>query len=347
MHDAATSMPPQAPSTWADYLAGYRWRGQGEGCSAATVHRLEVARRPTLFVKQEVLSAHAELPAEIARLRWLHGAGIDCPQVLNETQSDGRQWLLMSAVPGDTLSALAQRGELEPERLVRLVAAALRRLHDLDPAACPFDHRLERRLDTVRQRVEAGLVDEADFDDDHRGRSATGCTACCSTGVRRSKTWWSPMATPACQICWRRGGASAASSIAGGSASPTGTRTWPWPRGTSRPNSARPGPRPSSSNTAAISTANGWRTSGYWTSSSRVGPVRVRTGFGLPLHENEVQRHRPLSPTPPRALARSAESPVQFSRYCASSFAESTRIRLGSVLCMACTKVLGISISRK
>ncbi|EPR7998068.1 hypothetical protein P4D69_006936, partial [Pseudomonas aeruginosa] len=23
MHDAATSMPPQAPSTWADYLAGY------------------------------------------------------------------------------------------------------------------------------------------------------------------------------------------------------------------------------------------------------------------------------------------------------------------------------------
>ncbi|MCW5312206.1 phosphotransferase, partial [Pseudomonas aeruginosa] len=163
MHDAATSMPPQAPSTWADYLAGYRWRGQGEGCSAATVHRLEAERRPTLFVKQEVLSAHAELPAEIARLRWLHGAGIDCPQVLNETQSDGRQWLLMSAVPGDTLSALAQRGELEPERLVRLVAAALRRLHDLDPAACPFDHRLERRLDTVRQRVEAGLVDEADF----------------------------------------------------------------------------------------------------------------------------------------------------------------------------------------
>lgn len=121
---------PQAPSTWADYLAGYRWRGQGEGCSAATVHRLEAARRPTLFVKQEVLSAHAELPAEIARLRWLHGAGIDCPQVLNETQSDGRQWLLMSAVPGDTLSALAQRGELEPERLVRLVAAALRRLEE-------------------------------------------------------------------------------------------------------------------------------------------------------------------------------------------------------------------------
>lgn len=114
MHDAATSMPPQAPSTWADYLAGYRWRGQGEGCSAATVHRLEAARRPTLFVKQEVLSAHAELPAEIARLRWLHGAGIDCPQVLNETQSDGRQWLLMSAVPGDTLSALAQRGGWSP-----------------------------------------------------------------------------------------------------------------------------------------------------------------------------------------------------------------------------------------
>ncbi len=173
MHDAATSMPPQAPSTWADYLAGYRWRGQGEGCSAATVHRLEAARRPTLFVKQEVLSAHAELPAEIARLRWLHGAGIDSPAGAERNPERRPAMAADERSAGDTLSALAQRGELEPERLVRLVAAALRRLHDLDPAACPFDHRLERRLDTVRQRVEAGLVDEADFDDDHRGRSAT------------------------------------------------------------------------------------------------------------------------------------------------------------------------------
>lgn len=248
---------------------------------------------------------------------------------------------------GDTLSALAQRGELEPERLVRLVAAALRRLHDLDPAACPFDHRLERRLDTVRQRVEAGLVDEADFDDDHRGRSATELYRLLLDRRPAVEDLVVAHGDACLPNLLAEGGASAASSIAAGSASPTGTRTWPWPRGTSRPNSARPGPRPSSSNTAAISTANGWRTSGYWTSSSRVGPVRVRTGFGLPLHENEVQRHRPLSPTPPRALARSAESPVQFSRYCASSFAESTRIRLGSVLCMACTKVLGISISRK
>ena len=170
------------------------------------------------------------------------------------------------------------------------------------------------------------------------------CTACSSTGVRRSKTWWSPTATPARPTSWRRGGASAASSIAGGSASPTGTRTWPWPRGTSRPNSARPA--------EAFLVEYGGDIDGerlaYFRLLDeffRVGPVRGRTGFGLPLHENEVQRHRPLSP--PRALARSAESPVQFSRYCASSFAESTRIRLGSVLCMACTKVLGISISRK
>ncbi|MBH9343111.1 APH(3')-II family aminoglycoside O-phosphotransferase [Pseudomonas aeruginosa] len=172
MHDAAASLPPQAPAAWADYLSGYRWQAQREGCSAAAVHRLDAARRPTLFVKHAALSEQAELPDEIARLRWLHGAGIDCPQVLNETQGGGRQWLLMSAVAGDTLSALAQRGELEPERLVRLVAAALRRLHDLDPAACPFDHRLERRLESVRRRVEAGLVEETDFDDEHRGRSA-------------------------------------------------------------------------------------------------------------------------------------------------------------------------------
>ncbi len=204
MHDAATSMPPQAPSTWADYLAGYRWRGQGEGCSAATVHRLEAARRPTLFVKQEVLSAHAELPAEIARLRWLHGAGIDCPQVLNETQSDGRQWLLMSAVPGTRCPRWRSAASWSPSAWCAWWPPPC--------AGCTISIRLpvpstiawNGAWTPCASGSRAGLVDEADFDDDHRGRSATGCTACCSTGVRRSKTWWSPMATPACQICWRR-----------------------------------------------------------------------------------------------------------------------------------------------
>lgn len=142
---------------------------------------------------------------------------------------------------GDTLSALAQRGELEPERLVRLVAAALRRLHDLDPAACPFDHRLERRLDTVRQRVEAGLVDEADFDDDHRGRSATELYRLLLDRRPAVEDLVVAHGDACLPNLLAEGGASAASSIAGGSASPTGTRTWPWPRGTSRPNSARPG----------------------------------------------------------------------------------------------------------
>jgi aminoglycoside 3'-phosphotransferase-2 len=53
-----------------------------------------------------------------------------------------------------------------------MLAHALRRLHGLDIASCPFDHRLENRIAEARARLLAGLVDEDDFDGERLGRSA-------------------------------------------------------------------------------------------------------------------------------------------------------------------------------
>ncbi|WP_113703793.1 aminoglycoside 3'-phosphotransferase [Nonomuraea lactucae] len=47
----------------------------------------------------------------------------------------------------------------------------LRALHDIPVRECPFDERLDVRLARARERVDAGLVDPADFDDDHAGLS--------------------------------------------------------------------------------------------------------------------------------------------------------------------------------
>jgi aminoglycoside 3'-phosphotransferase II len=54
---------------------------------------------------------------------------------------------------------------------------ALSILHDVPIAECPFDHRLEERIAAAQNRVSGGLVDEADFDNERQGRTATDVLA--------------------------------------------------------------------------------------------------------------------------------------------------------------------------
>ncbi|SEL19133.1 aminoglycoside 3'-phosphotransferase [Nonomuraea pusilla] len=48
-----------------------------------------------------------------------------------------------------------------------VMGRALRALHAIPVAECPFDERLDVKLEQARVAVESGLVDPGDFDDDH------------------------------------------------------------------------------------------------------------------------------------------------------------------------------------
>jgi aminoglycoside 3'-phosphotransferase-2 len=125
------------------------------GKSGAAVFRLG----DTLFAKSEPITPLAELPGEILRLRWLGSTGLPCPKIVDTCDFDGRHWLLMTAVPGQDLA----HAQLPPETAVTMVAHALRQLHALDPATCPFDHRASIRIAAATARFEAGLYDGDDF----------------------------------------------------------------------------------------------------------------------------------------------------------------------------------------
>ena len=160
---------PDPPSSWAHRLTGYQWQLQSEGASDALVFRLHAAHKQPLFVKTEPLTSLAELPGEIARLHWLSVRNIPCPRVLAHARTEQRTWLLMSAMPGMNLESCVTLGG---ERVARIAADALCQLHALKIADCPFDHRFQRRLADARARIEAGLVDAADFDAEHAGMQA-------------------------------------------------------------------------------------------------------------------------------------------------------------------------------
>ncbi|WP_313622021.1 APH(3')-II family aminoglycoside O-phosphotransferase [Achromobacter sp.] len=156
------------PAKWRHEFISADIQQQSIGESRADVFLIRSANRPDRYLKSERIDAFSELPDETERLRWMAAQGLPCPAVLDTAQENDRQWLLMSAMPGQDLAS----ANLAPERVVSILATALQALHRLPIAQCLFDHRLEQRIAAARRTLDAGLVDESDFDDERMGRTA-------------------------------------------------------------------------------------------------------------------------------------------------------------------------------
>lgn len=163
---------PALPGWLADQLCGYRWRRSNIGCSGGSVFRLTgKSGAPDLFLKHGTGSAAQDITDEMVRLRWL-SRRIAVPEVTNFLAAGEEAWLVSSALPGRTAYELLCEDAAPTEVIVDALAAFLRRLHAIPTAECPFasDHLL--RMVLAKARVEAGLVEEDDFDDARAGWSA-------------------------------------------------------------------------------------------------------------------------------------------------------------------------------
>lgn len=163
---------PQLPDQLSEPLAGYCWRRDLVGESGATVFRLSgKPQAEDLFVKRGTGPVADDILAEAERLRWLSGR-IEVPAVRFCLVEEHEAWLVTSAMPGRTACQLLEADTAGRETIVDALAHFLQRWHALDSMACPFTSDAAGRLALAQTRVEAGLVDEDDFDPER-----AGCTA--------------------------------------------------------------------------------------------------------------------------------------------------------------------------
>ncbi|MFC8826740.1 APH(3'') family aminoglycoside O-phosphotransferase [Streptomyces sp. NPDC057137] len=128
------------------------WEPVTDGESEASVFRSEDGSR---YAKCVPADSATSLEEERDRVDWLGGQGVPGPRVLDWRVTPDAVCLLTSAVagvPADRVAAPELRAAWER------IADAVRHLHDVPVAKCPFSRDLSRMFATARDVVARGAV---------------------------------------------------------------------------------------------------------------------------------------------------------------------------------------------
>jgi len=159
------------PAGLASAVADKTWFRDRVGESGCAIYRLAGGLRDDLYLKVGRGPMLDDLVDEMVRLRWLSGY-LPVPPLHGFVLEADAGWMLTGRLPGQTAYQLLEGDPGMAPALAGALGRFLRRLHTLPVERCPFnaDHRL--RLAAAQDRMEAGLVDEDEFDDSRHGMSA-------------------------------------------------------------------------------------------------------------------------------------------------------------------------------
>ncbi|MBN3522547.1 APH(3') family aminoglycoside O-phosphotransferase [Paenibacillus apiarius] len=157
------------PDALLEHIRENDWVQDTIGMSGAHVFQVQTTAGEAAYLKVSPSGWETTLAGEKRALEWLRGK-LPVPDLLYYEETNGYDFLLMSAVEGDMCCSPALLSR--PEKTARLLGAGLALFHQVDTRDCPIDNRLERKLVEAEKRLLAGLVDEADFNEDNLGKSA-------------------------------------------------------------------------------------------------------------------------------------------------------------------------------
>ncbi|SDY92549.1 kanamycin kinase/aminoglycoside 3'-phosphotransferase-2 [Evansella caseinilytica] len=140
------------------------------GCSnSAVFHMQNVHQYGSAYLKVKQYDAAETLADEAAVLDWLKEK-IPVPEVYYYKHYQEKEYLLMSEIKGFDCSSAVHKNS--PENMVKAFAEGLKAIHNIEITNCPFKRTLEKKIDKARYRVENGLVDEANFEEENWGKKA-------------------------------------------------------------------------------------------------------------------------------------------------------------------------------
>ncbi len=93
---------------------------------------------------------------EYNMMQWLQGR-IKVPKILRFEEQDGKNYLLMTKVPGEMLCE--DRYLQNSEELAGILADGLLQLWKVDVSKCPYCNNLDNKLKMVKYNVDNNLVD--------------------------------------------------------------------------------------------------------------------------------------------------------------------------------------------
>jgi kanamycin kinase/aminoglycoside 3'-phosphotransferase-2 len=158
----------QLPMTLSKLVNGYEWEQITIGLSESKTFLLKTNNH-NQYLKIQSIHAVENLQDEKNRLEWLQGK-LPVPKVLHYEKDKENEYLLLSEIKGKDASH--QSYETNLPQLMKLLAEGVKMMHGISIKDCPFNEKLEKKIEEARQRVKNGLVDEEDFDDIRSGKTA-------------------------------------------------------------------------------------------------------------------------------------------------------------------------------
>jgi aminoglycoside phosphotransferase len=157
------------PPNLAQAVSGYAWRQIHLGLSPSNVFRLGSPDKNSLYLKTSPRIPGFSLLQEKLRLDWLKNR-LPVPEVLTFCETADTDYLLLSEISGTPASEDCSKKDVP--RIIEQLVNGLKTIHALPFEDCPFDERLDYKIELVRERMLKGLVDETDFDEERQGKTA-------------------------------------------------------------------------------------------------------------------------------------------------------------------------------